>query len=1312
MKKWLVGWMGVGLGLSAALNAGGGLFVSQYYEGASNNKWIEIFNPGPETVDLAAGGYRLSLWQNANREMWKTGGVTPPIVALTGTLAPGATYLLKHGAAVLPLYAVADLTNSTVIYFNGDDSVVLFTNEPYAFANVVDVFGMTGNNGVDKSFVRKNTVTTGTNTDFNAADWTEFSNTAVDEAGSGLNERLGYHQVGEPPVVTNVKFSASAAIVDESAGSYVVTILKNRPEGDVAGSVEVSPFSTATAGADYALDATNFTLNGATTSATVTVTLVDDADTEGAESATLTFFSLVGATTTTPDAFTLTINPSDRPKHAIAVAPTTNGTVATVPADQAEEGETVTIQATPDAGYVVDAIAVVAADSSPVAVAGGGFAMPAQAVTVTVTFKAFTGGPLFISEVADPDDEANARFVELYNAGSTPMDLAAGTWYLGCQANGATWTDVALTGTVGAAKTYVVARQASTYAASYPAAPAPNQVSGSVNGNGNDGYFLFRGGNHASGVLEDAYGVVNQDATNPIVQAWFYLDRRAVRQAAVTAANPSWTASQWIIPATAATADMTPGVHPDSAAVFGVAFNRADGFAVEQGATGTVTATAAHGTAPIGYAWSSSLDATNYAAEAAVFTVLATAPTGTYWAQVVATDSSVPAQNATNAINFSVVPPPPKFAITIAPTTNGTVITAPATEAAAGTPVSVYATPDPGYRVADIAVADAASNAVLVTGITFAMPAAAATVTVVFEPYVAPDMLIDFETATGFGSYAAGTSTVSGVVLVHSGALRGTTTNDHFNGTAAARVRYQSASPGFFATANAFAQPIAKIVFRHADFGADNTATFKVQVGADGVAWTDVGLFDPASTNLVEATAAAIPPNMTYFRFIATGGEDDRVNVDDVGIYFGAPTFAVDFDRPSGFVVPEGASATVTAAAAYGTAPYGYAWSSTLAGDHYAANGAAFGILATAPTGSYSATVVATDSAEPPQTATNTVYFNVAGAFPIAIAAPTNGTVATDPAAAAAAGATVTILATPAAGYVVDAIAVVDAALEPVPVVGNAFAMPASAVTVTVTFKKAETVGALIISQYYEGSGQNKWIELYNPGAAAIDLAAEGYRLGQFSNTNREGWKIGVAPGLAVVLSNSIAAGGTYLLANSSVSNPVYAVANQVHGSLNFNGDDSIVLFKGATYAFTNVVDAFGACVAFSNAADRSYVRTNTLIEGVNTDFNPAEWIEYTLAAVETAAADVNERLGYHRVGGGAEHPPIPPIVFESGVGMNFAVPDGYVLNRVEGADTLVGQSWNWALLAQDVDYVVSGGQITVLSAAADKRMIRLWLDP
>ena len=255
MKKWLVGWMGVGLGLSAALNAGGGLFVSQYYEGASNNKWIEIFNPGPETVDLAAGGYRLSLWQNANREMWKTGGVTPPIVALTGTLAPGATYLLKHGAAVLPLYAVADLTNSTVIYFNGDDSVVLFTNEPYAFANVVDVFGMTGNNGVDKSFVRKNTVTTGTNTDFNAADWTEFSNTAVDEAGSGLNERLGYHQVGEPPVVTNVKFSASAAIVDESAGSYVVTILKNRPEGDVAGSVEVSPFSTATAGADYALDA-------------------------------------------------------------------------------------------------------------------------------------------------------------------------------------------------------------------------------------------------------------------------------------------------------------------------------------------------------------------------------------------------------------------------------------------------------------------------------------------------------------------------------------------------------------------------------------------------------------------------------------------------------------------------------------------------------------------------------------------------------------------------------------------------------------------------------------------------------------------------------------------------------------------------------------------------------------------------------------------------------------------------------------------------------------------------------------------------
>jgi hypothetical protein len=70
-----------------------------------------------------------------------------------------------------------------------------------------------------------------------------------------------------------------------------------------------------------------------------------------------------------------------------------------------------------------------------------------------------------------------------------------------------------------------------------------------------------------------------------------------------------------------------------------------------------------------------------------------------------------------------------------------------------------------------------------------------------------------------------------------------------------------------------------------------------------------------------------------------------------------------------------------------------------------------------------------------------------------------------------------------------------------------------AAVTVTVTFQESSASGELIISQYYEGASNNKWIEIYNPGSSAVDLLAGGYRLGLWSNVgNREAGRRQVAP--------------------------------------------------------------------------------------------------------------------------------------------------------------------------------------------------------
>ena len=604
----------------------GALIISQYYEGASFDKWIEIYNPGSVAIDLAGGEFYLGLWANINnRELWKTGGAPSFSMALTGSIPPGGTYLLSHLQAALPTYATAAQANSQVINFNADDSVVLYTGATYAFANVVDAFGMTASNAMNTSFVRKNTITTGVNTDFNAADWDEFSNTAVDSAAAGTNERLGYHSTG--PVVFGVTFDKSEGFTIEEGTSDTITA------------------TAANGTAPYSYTWTSSLNQDDYTAALGVFTIEDTAPTGD-------YWAQVIATDNSAASVTNTINFSVVPpavKYTITVAETQNGSATTTPADEAEAGATVTINATPSDGYVVDAYSVVGADTTVIGTSSS-FVMPGQAVTVTVTFKEHTGSSLIISEVTDPQDNANAKFVELYNAGGSAVDLAAGQWHLARQANGSTWANVALTGTVAPAGKYVIIYSASNFAAAYPGV-TPDQTAGSVvTGNGDDGYFLYSGGDNTAGILEDVYGVLNEDGTG---MTWEYTDGRAVRNTGITVGNPTWTAGEWTITRPEIAANMTPSVHPDGPAVLSVSFDKAEGFQIAEGAGAAITANAVNGTAPYTYAWTSSMQPADYAAVDNVFTINAAAPTGTYWAQVVATDNA--AASVTNTINFSIV---------------------------------------------------------------------------------------------------------------------------------------------------------------------------------------------------------------------------------------------------------------------------------------------------------------------------------------------------------------------------------------------------------------------------------------------------------------------------------------------------------------------------------------------------------------------------------------------------------------------------------------------------------------------------------
>ncbi|MGE0088836.1 MAG: GEVED domain-containing protein [Bacteroidales bacterium] len=139
------------------------LIFSEYIEGSSNNKGLEIANFTGASVDLS--NYAIRKQINGAGD-WSTQ------LALSGTLANGDVYVIVNTSASATMIAVADLiTGVDALTFNGNDPVGLFKNG--TLIDIIGVFNSTAVFAADVTLVRKSTVYAPSAT-YSATQWTSY----------------------------------------------------------------------------------------------------------------------------------------------------------------------------------------------------------------------------------------------------------------------------------------------------------------------------------------------------------------------------------------------------------------------------------------------------------------------------------------------------------------------------------------------------------------------------------------------------------------------------------------------------------------------------------------------------------------------------------------------------------------------------------------------------------------------------------------------------------------------------------------------------------------------------------------------------------------------------------------------------------------------------------------------------------------------------------------------------------------------------------------------------------------------------------
>ena len=192
--------------------------------------------------------------------------------------------------------------------------------------------------------------------------------------------------------------------------------------------------------------------------------------------------------------------------------------------------------------------------------------------------------------------------------------------------------------------------------------------------------------------------------------------------------------------------------------------------------------------------------------------------------------------------------------------------------------------------------------------------------------------------------------------------------------------------------------------------------------------------------------------------------------------------------------------------------------------------------------------------------------------------------------------------------------------------------------------------GSLMITQYYEGSGNNKWLEITN--ISDTTTPENTYYLALFRNLDSES-PIGINPTVKKLIPILNSGETLKYSASLNVDSPAYAIdGNEIKTNIcTFDGNDIIIISTTDNETcWENKIDIIGNSTNWGQ--EKSLVRKYGCEKSEpKTGFDINDWLVYEVSEINSAIAGFNLRIGEHYFGS---------TIFETNNIWNNGFPDKY----------------------------------------------------